>query len=236
SVGKEGFFPHFFLGSFSILPDTEIAGKLGIKKVYFRFDTAKTLKVVVVKNSQIRSDADAIKGIELLSISEDVNSRHQFTSGELEYILKENLHPDIKKEERANTVQGIKDRVKGTIKSKLVQINKSEKSISVETQDTKILDSAISYNFYEIKKEEEIWKDPEGNTKTRPEDYIAELTDSNVEKVKKSSEKVLSKISKIHSGYKDSLMYGEEKRTLSNGKKVTVQLRETAHHGFIAGA
>ncbi|OAM06473.1 MAG: hypothetical protein TV41_04040 [Wolbachia endosymbiont of Dactylopius coccus] len=48
SVGKEGFFPHFFLGSFSILPDTKIAGKLGIKKVYFRFDTPKTLKIVVV--------------------------------------------------------------------------------------------------------------------------------------------------------------------------------------------
>ncbi len=63
SVGKEGFFSHFFLGSFSILPDTQIAERLGDKKVYFRFATAKTLKVVVVKNSQIKSDVDAIEGI-----------------------------------------------------------------------------------------------------------------------------------------------------------------------------
>ena len=223
SVIKEGFFPHFFLGSFSILPDMQIAEKLGIKKVYFRFDTTKTLKVVVVKNSQIKSDADAIKGIELLSISEDVNSRHQFTSGELEYILKENLHPDIERENKIDKVRGIKDRIKGTIKSKLVQINKSEKSISVETQNEEILNSPASHNFHEIKKEEEIWKDPEDNTKTRPEDYIAELTDPNVEEVKKSSGKVLSKISNVYSKHKGSFIYADK-------------AREAAHHGFVAGA
>ncbi|WP_264687020.1 hypothetical protein [Wolbachia endosymbiont (group B) of Rhopobota naevana] len=35
SVGKEGFFPHFFLGSFSTLINTEIAKKLKIKKNIF---------------------------------------------------------------------------------------------------------------------------------------------------------------------------------------------------------
>ncbi|WP_264336588.1 ankyrin repeat domain-containing protein [Wolbachia endosymbiont (group B) of Chorthippus brunneus] len=221
SVSKEGFFPHFFLGSFSILPDTQIAEKLGIKKVYFRFNTAKTLKVVVVKNSQIKSDADAIKGIELFSISEDGNSGHQFTSGELEYILKGNLHPDT--QQKIGTVRGIKDRIKGRVKSKLVQINKNEENIFVETQDKEILDSAISHNFYEIKKEEEIWKDQNDSTKSKPEDYIADLTNSDASKVEESSKKVIDRISKVHSKYKGSLVYAN-------------QAREAAHHGFIAGA
>ncbi|WP_353287673.1 hypothetical protein [Wolbachia endosymbiont (group B) of Gerris lacustris] len=223
SVSKEGFFPHFFLGSFSILPDTQIAEKLGVKKVYFRFDTAKTLKVVVVKNSQIRSDADAIQGIGLFSISEDVNSRHQFTSGELEYILRENSHPDIERENKIGKVRGIKDRVKGTVKSKLVQINKSEKSISVETQDKEIVDSAASHRFHEIKKEEGIWKDLNDNTKSKPEDYIAELTDSDASKVEEFSKKVIDRISKVHSKHKGSFVYAD-------------QAREAAHHGFVAGA
>ncbi|WP_425385343.1 ankyrin repeat domain-containing protein [Wolbachia endosymbiont (group B) of Schoenobius gigantella] len=221
SVSKEGFFPHFFLGSFSILPDTQIAEKLGIKKVYFRFNTAKTLKVVVVKNSQIKSDEDAIKGIELFSISEDGNSGHQFTSGELEYILKGNLHPDT--QQKIGTVRGIKDRIKGRVKSKLVQINKNEENIFVETQDKEILDSAISHNFYEIKKEEEIWKDQNDSTKSKPEDYIADLTNSDASKVEESSKKVIDRISKVHSKYKGSLVYAN-------------QAREAAHHGFIAGA
>ncbi len=221
SVGKEGFFPHFFLGSFSILPDTQIAERLGVKKVYFRFDTAKTLRVVVVKNSRIKSDVDAIEGIELFSISEDGNSGHQFTSGELEYILKENLHPDT--QQKIGTARGIKDRIKGRVKSKLVQINKNEENIFVETQDKEILDSAISHNFYEIKKEEEIWKDQNDNTKSKPEDYIAELTNSDASKVEESSKKVIDRISKVHSKYKGSFTYAD-------------QAREAAHHGFIAGA
>ncbi|WP_353286079.1 ankyrin repeat domain-containing protein [Wolbachia endosymbiont (group A) of Philanthus triangulum] len=221
SVGKEGFFSHFFLGSFSILPDTQIAERLGVKKVYFRFDTAKTLKVVVVKNSQIKSDVDAIEGIELFSISEDGNSGHQFTSGELEYILKENLHPDT--QQKIGTARGIKDRIKGRVKSKLVQINKNEENIFVETQDKEILDSAISHNFYEIKKEEEIWKDQNDNTKSKPEDYIAELTNSDASKVEESSKKVIDRISKVHSKYKGSFTYADK-------------AREAAHHGFIAGA
>lgn len=45
---KEGFFPHFFLGSFSTLLDTRLGvQKIGITSLYFRFDSARTLKVVV---------------------------------------------------------------------------------------------------------------------------------------------------------------------------------------------
>ncbi|WP_419214809.1 OTU domain-containing protein [Wolbachia endosymbiont of Rhagoletis cingulata] len=70
SVEKAGFFTHFFLGSFSTLLDTEIAEKLNIKKIYFSFDTSKTLKVAIVKNGQIGNAEDAINNIDLFSISE----------------------------------------------------------------------------------------------------------------------------------------------------------------------
>ncbi len=77
--------------------------------------------------------------------------------------------------------------------------------------------------FYEIKKEEEIWKDENDNTKSKPEDYIAELTNSDASKVEESSKKVIDRITKVHSKYKGSLTYADK-------------AREAAHHGFIAGA
>ncbi|MCC8369343.1 MAG: hypothetical protein LN573_04700 [Rickettsia endosymbiont of Oxypoda opaca] len=51
---KEGFFPHFFLGSFSTLLDTRLGvQKIGITSLYFRFDSAKTLKVVVETEKKV---------------------------------------------------------------------------------------------------------------------------------------------------------------------------------------
>ncbi len=42
-------------------------------------------------------------------------------------MLKENLHPDT--QQKIGTARGIKDRIKGRVKSKLVQINKNEENI-----------------------------------------------------------------------------------------------------------
>ncbi|MGL5029390.1 MAG: hypothetical protein ACRC6C_04845 [Wolbachia pipientis] len=75
SVGKEGFFPHFFLGSFSTLIDTEIAIKLSIEKVYFSFDSAKTLKVAVIKKGEIKSPEDAADKVRLFVIAESGSTR-----------------------------------------------------------------------------------------------------------------------------------------------------------------
>ncbi|WP_353275718.1 hypothetical protein [Wolbachia endosymbiont (group A) of Pipizella viduata] len=229
SVEKEGFFPHFFLGSFSTLLDTQIAEKLNVKKVYFRFDTAETLRVFVIRNDQIRSAEDAIHNISLFSISEEDEKKGKkdenknglpFTSGELGKILQENIGSE------GLTDQGIEDikkRFKDRVESRLVLISKKkEGGISVEMKDEKILDSDASHELSEIKKEEEIWKDPENEAKGKPEDYIAELASPDIQTVEKSSKKVFKNIYKIYSKYENSLSYAQG-------------AREAAHHGFVAG-
>ncbi|WP_265027618.1 ankyrin repeat domain-containing protein [Wolbachia endosymbiont (group B) of Chorthippus parallelus] len=223
SVGKEGFFPHFFLGSFSTLVDTEIAKKLKIKKIYFRFDTPGTLKVAVISNDKIQSYEDVKKHVKLISISEhnsdDKNCK--FTSGDLVEILKKCLTPPKGKSIQAEA-QDIKDAFKGPIDSvlemdfRLIQISRNninKEGINVEVIDTRVLNSAVSKGFHEVK----------GGLWSKPESDIAKLTNSNAGKVKESVEEILKKVSKIHSEYKDSLIYAN-------------QAREAAHHGFLAGA
>ncbi len=158
SVEKAGFFTHFFLGSFSTLLDTEIAEKLNIKKIYFSFDTSKTLKVAIVKNGQIGNAEDAINNIDLFSISEGKRG-HQFTVNELESILRNNI--DRSKIRDRNVEQNIKNEIQDRIKSRLVQIYKGKDGIFVNMEVKEILDSAISKEFHEIEKG--IWNNPEGD-------------------------------------------------------------------------
>lgn len=120
SVEKAGFFTHFFLGSFSTLLDTEIAEKLNIKKIYFSFDTSRTLKVAIVKNGQIGNAEDAVNNINLFSISEGKRG-HQFTVGELENILKENIASEgLTEQDIKNRIQEIKNEINGKMESRLV--------------------------------------------------------------------------------------------------------------------
>ncbi|MFP3021773.1 MAG: hypothetical protein ACEY3K_02115, partial [Wolbachia sp.] len=81
SIGKEGFFPHFFLGSFSTLIDTEIAEKLDIEKIYFSFDGSKTLKVAVIKKEKITSPEDAANKVKLFVIGESDSTSKKFSYG-----------------------------------------------------------------------------------------------------------------------------------------------------------
>ncbi|MFT4328248.1 MAG: hypothetical protein AB3P07_06835, partial [Wolbachia pipientis] len=212
SVGKEGFFPHFFLGSFSTLIDTEIATKLNIEKVYFSFDSAKTLKVAVIKNGEIKSPEDAADKVRLFIIAESVSTKEKFSYGELDKILGNT------KLARNNVVRLARDQ--GKLGVRLVKITKEKDAkgkmagISVNVESNKLDSNAsTTHEFKEIKKG--VWNNPESD--------IAKLTNSNVEEVEKSLDEVLKKVSKIHSEYKDSLVYGKE-------------VREAAHHGFIAGA
>ncbi|WP_265018042.1 ankyrin repeat domain-containing protein [Wolbachia endosymbiont (group A) of Coremacera marginata] len=209
SVEKAGFFTHFFLGSFSTLLDTEIAEKLNIKKIYFSFDTSKTLKVAIVKNGQIGNAEDAINNIDLFSISEG-KRRHQFTVNELESILRNNI--DRSKIRDRNVEQNIKNEIQDRIKSRLVQIDKGKEGIFVNMEVKEILDSAISKEFHEIEKG--IWNNPEVD--------IAELNGSDEAIVERSLERVLGKISEVHSKYENSLTYDSS-------------AREAAHHGFMVG-
>lgn len=103
---------------------------------------------------------------------------------------------------------------------RLVEITKEKDAkgkmagISVNVESNKLdNDASTTHEFKEIKKG--VWNNPESD--------IAKLTNSNVEEVEKSLDEVLKKVSKIHSEYKDSLVYGKE-------------VREAAHHGFVAGA
>ncbi|MFP3019895.1 MAG: OTU domain-containing protein [Wolbachia sp.] len=209
SVKKAGFFTHFFLGSFSTLPDTKIAEKLNIKKIYFSFDTSKTLKVAVVKNGQIGNAEDAINNIDLFSISEGKRG-HQFTVNELESILRNNI--DRSKIRDRNVEQNIKNEIQDRIKSRLVQIYKGKDGIFVNMEVKEILDSPASKEFHEIEKG--VWSNPEGD--------IEKLANSDKEAAKESLEGILREISKVHSKYENSLTYDSS-------------AREAAHHGFMVG-
>ncbi len=208
SVGKEGFFPHFFLGSFSTLIDTEIAKKLDIEKIYFSFDGSKTLKVAVIRKGGITNQKSAIEKVNLFVISEfgknDSKSK-KFTYGELEEILGQSNLPAQNEHVRS---------AKDDLKVKLVKIVKATGEISVEVEDEKLdKNTSVTHEFKEIKKG--LWNNPESD--------IAKLTNPDVEKVKKPVENILKKVSKIHSEYKNSLIYADK-------------AREAAHHGFVAGA
>lgn len=212
SVEKAGFFTHFFLGSFSTLLDTEIAGKLNIKKIYFSFDTSKTLKVAIVKNGQIGNAEDAINNIDLFSISEGKRG-HQFTVNELENILRNNIDRGrIRNRNVENEIINIKNEIQDRIKSRLVQIYKGKDGIFVNMEVKEILDSPASKEFHEIEKG--IWNNPEGD--------IAKLSDSDAQTVSRSLKKVLEKINNVHSEYVGSVVYDKS-------------AREAAHHGFMVG-
>ncbi|WP_264687682.1 ankyrin repeat domain-containing protein [Wolbachia endosymbiont (group B) of Erynnis tages] len=212
SVEKAGFFTHFFLGSFSTLPDIKIAEKLNIKKIYFSFDTSKTLKVAIVKNGQIGNAEDAINNIDLFSISEGKRG-HQFTVNELENILRKNIdRSKIRDRDVENEILNIKNEIQDRIKSRLVQIYKGKGDIFVNMEAKEILDSATSKEFYEIEKG--IWNNPEGD--------IAKLSDSDAQTVSRSLKKVLEKINNVHSEYVGSVVYDNS-------------AREAAHHGFMVG-
>ncbi|WP_339046586.1 ankyrin repeat domain-containing protein [Candidatus Mesenet endosymbiont of Agriotes lineatus] len=208
SVGKEGFFPHFFLGSFSTLVDTETAKKLDIKKIYFKFDDSKTLKVAVIRKGDITNQKSSIEKVNLFVISEsgktDSKSK-KFTYGELEEILGQSNLPAQNEHVRS---------VRDDLKVKLVKIVKATGEISVEVKDDKLdKNTSTAHEFKEIKKG--LWSNPEND--------IAQLSSSKKNTVKDVLGNVLKKVSKIHSKYKDSLIYAKE-------------AREAAHHGFIAGA
>ncbi|WP_353282164.1 hypothetical protein [Wolbachia endosymbiont (group A) of Aleiodes leptofemur] len=88
SSEKPGFFPHRFLGSFSSVLDTKLNDKLGIKKLHFRFEGARTLKVVAETESKIH----------VFIFTEDIEAQHskpsdahtrsfEFTKGEFKSVM-----------------------------------------------------------------------------------------------------------------------------------------------------
>ncbi|MFP3025334.1 MAG: hypothetical protein ACEY3L_03460, partial [Wolbachia sp.] len=88
SSEKAGFFPHRFLGWFSSVLDTKLNDKLGIKKLHFRFEGSRTLKVV----------AETKDKIHVFIFTEDIEAQHaesqqartkhfEFTTGEFKSVI-----------------------------------------------------------------------------------------------------------------------------------------------------
>lgn len=211
SVGKKGFFPQFFLGGFSTFIDTEVAKELKIKKIYFRFDGPQTLKVAVIRDAgNDKEYKDKGYGayeanLSLFMVSESDSTDKKFTYDELENILNQLNLPA-----QSAHVRDAKDR----FQVRSIEIAKTTGEISIKVESNKLnKDTAAVHEFKEIKKG--VWNDPESD--------IAELTNSDEKEVKKSLDKVLKKVSKIHSKHENSLIYAQG-------------TREAAHHGFVAGA
>ncbi|MGL9717768.1 MAG: hypothetical protein ACR5K9_03610, partial [Wolbachia sp.] len=192
SVERAGFFPHFFLGSFSTLLDIKIAEKLDVEKVYFSFDSEKTLRVAVIENG-INND-NVVDKVRLFVISErdSISSTQKFSSNELRDVLSE-VNSDLI--------------VPGNIKVKLVEIIKDAKNdqvrMFVQVEDKGLdMDHESGSKFKEIKKG--LWSNSEND--------IAGLAGSDKQQVKDFLGEALKKIGKIHYEYKDSLIYGRGAR------------------------
>ncbi|MFT4327778.1 MAG: hypothetical protein AB3P07_04145 [Wolbachia pipientis] len=224
SVGKEGFFPHFFLGSFSTVIDTEIATKLDIEKIYFSFDSSKTLKVALIKKGEIKSLKDATDKVKLFVIAEPSSTKKKFSYGELDKILGDTQVT------RNNLVRMARDQDKLGVK--LVEITKKKddkeelSGIFVEVKSDKLdKDTSTTHEFEEIKKG--LWSNPESD--------IVQLGSSKKDEVKDIFGNILGKVSKIHSGYRGE--FKEERLIIRDGSLIYAkEAREAAHHGFIAGA
>ncbi|BET32751.1 MULTISPECIES: hypothetical protein [Wolbachia] len=102
SVGKPGFFPSFFFGMFATVLDTELATKIGIKKLHFRFDDNRTLKIAILTN----------EGLKCITMSDQVdgNMHLKFSQGELEKIAQKwkmgAEFDKLEKEEHEITITG----------------------------------------------------------------------------------------------------------------------------------
>ncbi|VVC39125.1 Hypothetical protein CINCED_3A019977, partial [Cinara cedri] len=176
SVGKEGFFPHFFLGSFSTLIDTEIAKKLDIEKIYFRFDGSKTLKVAVLKKGEIKSSQDATDKVNLFVITDYGSKNKDFGHGDLEEILNQVSAPG-----KTQYISNAKDE----LEVKLVKISKdADGQIVVEVKNKKLDKNNTRFQFTEIKKG--LWRNPESD--------IAKLTNYDAKDVKAHIGKILTRV------------------------------------------
>ncbi len=206
SVEKAGFFTHFFLGSFSTLLDTEIAKKLDIKEIYFSFDGAKTLKVAIIKNGEMKSQKDVIDKVKLFVISESGSHSYtqEFDQGELKEVLGKHY----------SFIEDHLDKIK--VKVKLIEIIKDadyQEEIVIDVKDKEVdVEHNSEIQFKKVRKG--IWNNPEGD--------IAKLVSSRARIVSGSLKKIVEKISDVHSEYTDSLIYAS-------------RAREAAHHGFMVG-
>ncbi len=118
SSEKPGFFPHRFLASFSSVLDTKLNDKLGIKKLHFRFEGARTLKVVAETESKIH----------VFIFTEDIEAQHskpsdthtrsfEFTTGEWKNVMGRDYTPLDERKLQIDVIKILKDKYE-LVKSK----------------------------------------------------------------------------------------------------------------------
>lgn len=155
SSERPGFFPHRFLGSFSSVLDTKLNDKLGIKKLHFRFEGARTLKVVAETKSKIH----------VFIFTEDIEAQHskqtntknfEFTTGEWKNVMGRDYTPLDERKLQIDVIKILKDKYE-LVKSK----PKSDKDVK-----SKKLYLYLKNNMLECKA-----KDIYGNIQTIQIDY-----------------------------------------------------------------
>lgn len=142
SVGKPGFFPSFFFGMFATVLDTELATKISIEKLYFRFDGDRTLKIVVLTGK---------KKLKCITISDEAsNNKHlKFSEEELEkmkQVIRLTLFDSYEKEEHKITITGKKVKYRKVDPAFSKKTDYSQKIFTEieKTQDRQNLESLIS--------------------------------------------------------------------------------------------
>ncbi|WP_353283576.1 ankyrin repeat domain-containing protein [Wolbachia endosymbiont (group A) of Pogonocherus hispidulus] len=152
SSEKPGFFPHRFLGSFSSVLDTKLNDKLGIKKLHFRFEGARTLKVVAETESKTH----------VFIFTEDIEAQHshspqtrtknfEFTTGEWKDVMGKDYTSLDERKLQIDVIKILKDKYE-LVKSR----PKSDKDVK-----SKKLHLYLKNNILECKA-----KDIYGNTQT----------------------------------------------------------------------
>ncbi len=152
SSEKPGFFPHRFLGSFSSVLDTKLNDKLGIKKLHFRFEGARILKVVAETESKTH----------VFIFTEDIEAQHshspqtrtknfEFTTGEWKDVMGKDYTSLDERKLQIDVIKILKDKYE-LVKSR----PKSDKDVK-----SKKLHLYLKNNILECKA-----KDIYGNTQT----------------------------------------------------------------------
>ncbi|BET31387.1 hypothetical protein [Wolbachia pipientis] len=111
SSEKPGFFPHRFLGSFSSVLDTKLNDKLGIKKLHFRFEGARTLKVVAETESKTY----------IFIFTEEIEAQHshspqtrtknfEFTTGEWKDVVGRDYAKSDERKLQIDVIKILKDK------------------------------------------------------------------------------------------------------------------------------
>ncbi|WP_341813298.1 hypothetical protein [Wolbachia endosymbiont (group B) of Germaria angustata] len=146
SSEKAGFFPHRFLGWFSSVLDTKLNDKLGIKKLHFHFEGARTLKVVAETESKTH----------VFIFTEDIEAQHsnspqtrtrnfEFTTGEWKNVMGRDYTPLDERKLQIDVIKILKDKYE-LVKSR----PKSDKDVKSKKLHLYLKNNVLEYKAKDI--------------------------------------------------------------------------------------